>query len=282
VLIGALLSAFAAPIAGAAVGSSARVSVTPGAGNAHTRFAFRFRLPAAIGTFGTLIRADTFSIKGPRGAHCESSLSKVLGVGKKGKRVTLRLGPGKGRGGWCAGQWRGSILQTQSFRCNPAPARACPEIEIAPQTIATFRFRVKSAPKSPAPQPPAGDVPSFAGLISATDCDSPITPQVVPRSSGFTLRWSPATDPVTPSAQIVYEIFHAASPGGEDYATPTYTTAAGATTFTTPVTVNRGAVYFVVRARNAAGHEDTNTVERQGVASCPGPTPGPVHQSALR
>ena len=130
------------------------------------------------------------------------------------------------------------------------------------------------AAKAPTPSP-ANDVPSFAGLISATQCPSTITPQVVPRSSGFVLRWNAATDPVTPSAQIVYEIFQSSTPGGEDYATPTYTTAAGATTFTTPVMVNRGAVYFVVRARNAAGHEDTNTVERQGVDSCVG---GPVHQ----
>jgi hypothetical protein len=282
VLMGALLLAFAAPVAAAAVGPSARVSVTPGAGKTQTRFAFRFRLPAATGTFGTLIRSDAFSINGPRGAHCEPGLIKILGAGKKGKRVTLRLGPGKGRGGWCAGQWRGSIVQTESFRCNPGPTRACPELEVAPKTIASFRFRVKSAPEPPAPQPPAGDVPSFAGLISATNCDLPITPQVVPRSTGFTMRWDSATDPVTPSTQIVYDIFQAGTPGGEDYTTPTYTTAAGATTFTTPVMVNRGAVYFVVRARNAAGHEDTNTIERQGVASCAGPTPGPVHQPEPR
>jgi hypothetical protein len=33
--------------------------------------------------------------------------------------------------------------------------------------------------------------------------------------------------------------------------------------------VRSGPVYFVVRARNAAGHEDQNTVEREGVAQCP-------------
>jgi hypothetical protein len=266
-----------APVASAATGSSTKVTVRPGSGRAQTRFAFTFRLPAAVGSFASMIRADTFSLSGPRGAHCESGLETVLGAGRKGKKVTLRMRPGKGRGGWCVGQWRGAIVQTETFRCDPGPARACPDLAIAPKTIASFRFRVTGAAKAPAPTPApaAGDVPTFAGLISATQCDSPITPQVVPRSAGFTLRWNPATDPVTPSSQIVYEIFQSDTPGGEDYATPTYTTTSGATSYTTPVMVNRAAVYFVVRARNAAGHEDTNTVERQGVESCTG---GPVHQ----
>ena len=32
--------------------------------------------------------------------------------------------------------------------------------------------------------------------------------------------------------------------------------------------VTSGPAYFVVRARNGAGHEDTNTVERLAVNSC--------------
>ena len=50
----------------------------------------------------------------------------------------------------------------------------------------------------------------------------------------------------------------------------------GAVTFQMPEREPRGTtLYFVVRARNAAGHEDTNTAERQGVVSCP-----PLNQPA--
>jgi hypothetical protein len=106
----------------------------------------------------------------------------------------------------------------------------------------------------------------------------PIIPQVAPRGAPYVLRWNAATDPVTPSTHIVYDIFQAVSPGAEKYDTPTYTTSAGATSFTTPVMAG-AAVYFVVRARNEAGHEDTNTVERQGVSACGGPDPGPLTQA---
>jgi hypothetical protein len=95
------------------------------------------------------------------------------------------------------------------------------------------------------------------------------------------LSWNAATDPVTPSSQIVYEIFMATTPGGEDFASPSFTAAPGATSFTTPAQPRRGAVYFVVRARNKAGHEDTNKIERQGVVSCP-PLTVPQRQLARR
>jgi hypothetical protein len=156
-----------------------------------------------------------------------------------------------------------------AIRCNPAPAHACPQLVVAPQTIATFRFRVKPA-ATHAPPPPTGDVPQFAGLVSATTCSPrPISPALVPRPSSYTLTWAPATDPVTPSAQLVYEIFVATTPGAENYAAPTYTTPPGATSYTTPLMQQQGTLYFVVRARNAAGREDSNTVERQGIVDCP-------------
>jgi hypothetical protein len=41
------------------------------------------------------------------------------------------------------------------------------------------------------------------------------------------------------------------------------------TTYLTPAAPRGGIQYFVVRARNAAGHEDTNTVEQPGVFACP-------------
>ena len=74
---------------------------------------------------------------------------------------------------------------------------------------------------------------------------------------------------MTPSADIVYAIFVATAPGAENYTQSTWTTSPGATFFVTPTVARSGPVYFVVRARNAAGHEDANTVERQGIIQCP-------------
>jgi hypothetical protein len=278
----ALLMGIVASAAGAATSASTRVSVKPGSGTPQTHFGVSFRVPVATGTFGSLVRIDRFSAAGPRRAHCESRLSTALRPAQKGARITLTLRPGKRRG-WCTGQWHGTIVQTEIIRCDGAPAHACPDVVVAPRTIASFRFRVNAARKQPPPTPPtppASDVPTFAGLISAETCSSP-GPALLPQAGSYTLTWNAATDPVTRSSDIVYEIFVASTPGGEDYATPTYTTSPGVTQFVTPFTPRRGPVYFVVRARNAAGHEDTNTVERQGVVRCT-PTPGPVRPPARR
>jgi hypothetical protein len=104
--------------------------------------------------------------------------------------------------------------------------------------------------------------PTFAGLKSATTC---IGGPVV-RPSSYTLRWDPATHPRSPPQKIIYEVFQAAKSGGEDFSTPTYTTPAGATSFATPLL--SAPVYFVVRARDKAGNEDSNTIEREGQNLC--------------
>jgi hypothetical protein len=109
--------------------------------------------------------------------------------------------------------------------------------------------------------------PTFAGLTSATTCiPGPIGPPG--RTSSHHLIWDPATDNVTPSSQIVYDIYQATTPGGENFSMPTYTTAPGATAFDTPQLSADQTFYFVVRARDQAGNEDSNTVERQGQNIC--------------
>jgi hypothetical protein len=103
---------------------------------------------------------------------------------------------------------------------------------------------------------------TFAGLKSATTC---IGGPVI-RPARYTLTWDPATDRRSPTQKIVYRIFQSAKPGGEDFSKPTYTTPGGATSFTTPLLPTP--VYFVVRARDRAGNEDSNTVEREGQNLC--------------
>ena len=107
--------------------------------------------------------------------------------------------------------------------------------------------------------------PEFAGLESATTCvPGPIGGQ----STSYELRWDPATDDVTPSTKIVYDIYQATTPGGEDFSSATYTVRRGATSFTTPALPANEVFYFVVRARDRAGNRDSNQVERQGVNLC--------------
>jgi hypothetical protein len=107
--------------------------------------------------------------------------------------------------------------------------------------------------------------PAFAGLQSAFYCvGGPVRPA---ETMPYTLTWQAATDDVTPSSQIVYDIFVAHAPGGEDFSHPTWTTPPGATTYTTPDLPSEG-TYFVVRARDQAGNEDQNKVEREGGNIC--------------
>src|SRR5438093_551291 len=104
--------------------------------------------------------------------------------------------------------------------------------------------------------------PRFAGLKSAITCvPGPIGGG---RSTSYNLTWDPATDNRSPSKRIVFEVYQAERSGGEDFSTPTYTTPAGATSFTTPPLPADKYFYFVVRARDQAGNSDSNTVEREG------------------
>jgi len=283
----ALLAVMAGSAVAAGLGPTTKVTVKPGSGTPKTHFALRFRIPAATGRFGSVQIADTLSVTGPGAGNCQSRATRALRPARKGARVTVTLKPAKR--GWCAGKWRGTIVQSESERCTPTAGHVCPDIVVAPRVIASFRFRVKPA-ATHTPTQPTGDVPSFKGLVSAVTCPSggphpgagPSAnpgPVIGPDESGYTLTWAAATDPVTPSSQIVYEIFVATSPGAEDYAKPSYTTGPGATSFSTPAQVHSGTLYFVVRARNQAGREDANTVERAGVVSCP-PLTTPQRQSA--
>jgi hypothetical protein len=108
--------------------------------------------------------------------------------------------------------------------------------------------------------------PRFAGLKSAVTCiPGPSGPG---RTSSFHLAWEPASDDVTPARKIVYEVYQASSAGGENFSSPTYTTAPGAKSFNTPQLASDENFYFVVRARDRAGNEDSNKLERQGQNLC--------------
>ena len=106
---------------------------------------------------------------------------------------------------------------------------------------------------------------AFAGLTAATTCIP--GPMGGGRTSSYHLSWEPATEKNRHS-RFLYEVYQAATPGGENFSTPTYTTASGVTSFDTPQLPTEDTFYFVVRARDRSGNEDSNTAEREGQNLC--------------
>jgi len=93
--------------------------------------------------------------------------------------------------------------------------------------------------------------PTFGGLTLVSNLTS----------TSVQLFWYPATDNVTPATGIVYLIYQATAPGGETYTEATYTTAPGATSYIVNGLAPGTTYYFVVRAMDAAGNMDSNTIE---------------------
>lgn len=273
-VIGALVAvAGAAPSALATV----RMTVRPVTGGIHTRFAVRFRNPSQTGTSAGFRRTERLLVAGPRGRGCVSSGVYRVRPATAGAAMRVIVAPAAGRH-WCTGRFQGSLMLDQGLVCDPSPARACPLLEIAPETIGRFRFRVRTASTgrgtggttgtggSGDTGGTAGAPPTFAGLQSASFC--PGTPlHGAPSGRTYTLRWDAATDAATPSAQIVYDIYYAPTAGGENFAFPTWTTGPGATGYSGTIATS-GSAYFVVRARDTAGLRDANTVERLAVNTC--------------
>jgi hypothetical protein len=187
----------------------------------------------------------------------------VLPAAGQARIATVKLRPGRLGGRWCAGRFHGRIVETSRVVCEMY--RLCPLPAIIWRTITRFSFRVRHAGGQPGGGGTETQGPTFAGLTSATTCIVPM-PHPLPEGRSYNLTWNPATDPDTPSSAIVYDIYYSPSSGGEDFADPSWTTAPGATSYTAQV--DAGPAYFVVRARDRAGLEDQNAVQRAGVSIC--------------
>jgi hypothetical protein len=99
--------------------------------------------------------------------------------------------------------------------------------------------------------------PTFAGVSSAT----------TKSASSIQLSWSPASDDYTPQSSIVYLVYEAKSSGAESYTAPSYTTAAGATSYTVTGLGGNTDYYYVVRAKDQSGNVDANVVEQTAKTS---------------
>jgi hypothetical protein len=132
--------------------------------------------------------------------------------------------------------------------------------------IAIFVLLAATGAQAASASTPDRTPPTFGGLKSATTCiPGPVGGD---RMSSYRLTWAAAKDNVTPSSRIVYNVYRATSPGGENFSAPTYTTRRGAVTFVTPPLSSNESNYFVVRARDAAGNRDRNRREQLGKNLC--------------
>jgi hypothetical protein len=155
------------------------------------------------------------------------------------------------------GAYRGQIDEFEGPAC--AKGKPCPEFPSRLRTLGRFAFQVKRMSADTTP-------PAFAGLQSAFACTP--GPQRPGQTTPFTLTWTAATDDATPSSQIVYDVFMATTAGGENFSLPNWTTTPGVTQFKTTGLASHGTFYFVVRARDQAGNEDHDRVERRGIDPC--------------
>ena len=119
--------------------------------------------------------------------------------------------------------------------------------------------------KSVLPTTPVDDTPpNFGGLQFAIDAGTGGT---------VTLNWQTATDPDTvhsnsdPSLPINYDVSSSTRSGGQNFISPNATSTALAIDITG--LTNGVPYYFVVRARDSAGNQEFNTVERSAIPTTP-------------
>ena len=260
-------------LAGAAVTSGdaavprAQIRVTPASGGVRTVFAVGFRAPDHTGVEGSTRRFDLLSASAPAGAPsggCLAAIDVNLPPATAGTRMLVRLDARAHASRWCVGTYRGQVEELAGPVCSRG--LACPAFVALLGTIGRFAF-VVHGPASGPPAPSADTTPpSFGGLRSAFACTP--GPQRPGQTTPFQLSWQAATDNLTPSSLLVYDVYLAVTPGGEHLSTPSWTTAPGATSFTTPGLPSHGSFYFVVRARDRAGNEERNTAEVHGSDPC--------------
>jgi hypothetical protein len=218
----------------------------------------------------------------PGGARhgCLSTIDVPLPAASKGSLMRARLDSGAHQSRWCPGVYEGTIQEFERPTCKQG--QACPSYVRLLRSFGRFTLTVQRPPGSAPTTPPTTTMPgsttqttpatsdtappSFSGLQTAFACTP--GPQRPGETTPFTLSWQPATDNTTPTTQILYDVYLATTPGGENFSSPTWTTAPGATSFETPGLASHGSFYFVVRARDSAGNEDHNTVEIHGSDPC--------------
>jgi hypothetical protein len=234
--------------------------VAPTVGGSATTFVVSFRAPVLTGVVGSVRLRDLLTVATvSAGTGCLGQVSVPVPDAHRGELVRVGLVPKALGGSWCTGTYHGKVVELQSAVC--PRGTACPTYVRFVATVGRFFMTVRAAPAGSDRTPPM-----FAGITHASACTP--GPQRPGQTTPYILSWQAASDNISPAAQIAYDIYFSTMPGGEDFAHPTWTTSPGVTSFRTPRLPSHGDVYFIVRARDAAGNEDTNTHEQKGVDPC--------------
>jgi hypothetical protein len=93
--------------------------------------------------------------------------------------------------------------------------------------------------------------PTFAGAATATPLGG----------TAIELTWTAATDDISNAADIKYHVYVSETSGGQDFTAPTLSTSVGQTQVTVRGLRAGVEYFFVVRAEDEGGNEDTNTNE---------------------
>jgi hypothetical protein len=236
------------------------VRVEPAVGGSRTTFLVSFAAPVRTGVVGSKRLRDELSVVTTSAAGgCLAQASALVPDARRGQQMRVHLDPERLGGRWCAGVFRGRLLELQTAVC--PPGTLCPTY-VRIRAIGRFSFVVhRSTPTGTDVSPP-----NFAGLGTAFSCTP--GPQRPGETTPYNLSWKPASDDTTATAAIVYDIYYATRAGGEDFAKPSWTTPPGAISFRTPGLPSHGSAYFIVRARDAAGNEDRNSHEVAGIDPC--------------
>ena len=105
------------------------------------------------------------------------------------------------------------------------------------------------------------ELPSLSGKETAAPAFGGCTDATQTGASTVRVQWKPVTDDVTPPSAIAYDVWYATAPGKEDFASPPITFTGGSSGVVSGLKAGT-LYYFVCRARNLSGLDDTNTVEQ--------------------
>jgi hypothetical protein len=124
---------------GAQTAPRPRITVTPGTGRSRTHFVVSFTAPLGSGKVGGYVRY-VVSARTTARHGCVSSGFADVSAPRSGARVSARLLVRSGV--WCAGTYRGKIIETLQPPC--PPGKLCPAFIGVIRTIGTFTFRVNA------------------------------------------------------------------------------------------------------------------------------------------
>ncbi len=112
-------------------------------------------------------------------------------------------------------------------------------------------------------------VNSAAYTIDTTGPSAPTSPSTsLIGPTQLDLTWTAATDAVTAQGSLVYEICQTTTPGGCTGFTPTYTTSAGATSYSVTGLVGWTTYYFKIRAKDSVNNIGAPSTEVMGMTGC--------------